>query len=147
MPGTDWRLFKAQLYQESLLDPTAQSPAGAEGIAQFMPGTWADVSRQLGFGSVSPYVSKYAIPAGAFYMGRLRRSWSAPRPEADRHSLAMASYNAGIGNLLKAQKVAGGANGYAEIIKALPQVTGHYSKETITYVERIWGFYVMQVVN
>lgn len=147
MPGVDWRLFKAQLYQESLLDPSAQSPVGARGLAQFMPGTWADVTRRLGYGDVSPHVSRYAIPAGAYYMGSLRKSWSAPRPEADRHSLAMASYNAGIGNLLKAQRLAGGANAYADIISALPEVTGRYSKETITYVERIWKFYVMQVVN
>jgi len=39
LPGTDWRLLKAQLTQESDLNPRAVSPAGAQGIAQFMPNT------------------------------------------------------------------------------------------------------------
>lgn len=136
-PVTDWRWFKAQLYQESLLDSDAVSPVGARGLAQFMPGTWADVSRQLGVPDVSPHTARYAVNFGAFYMLKLRNGWSAPRPELDRWDLARASYNAGFGNLLKAQKQAGGANRYAAIIKALPLVTGHHSRETITYVERI----------
>ncbi|WP_431950900.1 NlpC/P60 family protein [Actinacidiphila sp. bgisy167] len=34
-------LLAAQLYQESGWNPRAQSPAQAQGIAQFIPGTWA----------------------------------------------------------------------------------------------------------
>lgn len=141
MPGVDWRLLKAQYYQESLLDPSAVSPVGAAGIAQFMPGTWTDVSRALGYENISPHMAGPAIEAGAYYMGKLRLSWKSPRPEADRHSLAMASYNAGFGNLLQAQRLASGANLYAPIIEKLPEVTGHYSRETITYVKRIWGYW------
>jgi len=70
-------------------------------------------------------------------MARLARAWSSPRPIIDRWDLARASYNAGMGNLLKAQKAAGGATRYADIISALPQITGHHSKETTTYVKRI----------
>ena len=119
------------------MNPDAVSPVGARGLAQFMPGTWADVSRQLKYGAVSPHIARYSIEAGAYYMARLRRGWSSPRPERDRWDLARASYNAGMGNLLKAQVKAGGAVLYADIIAALPQVTGHHSRETITYVERI----------
>ena len=129
--------WKAQLYQESLLEPDARSHVGAEGLAQFMPGTWKDVSRQMGLGNVSPRDAKYAIDAGAFYMAQLRRTWRAPRPALDRHFLAAASYNAGSGHLIKAQKLCSGPALYADIIVCLPQVTGRHSKETITYVERI----------
>ena len=75
-------------------------------------------------------------------MARLKRGWSSPRPAYDRHLLAMASYNAGFGNLLKAQRACGGGVLYAEIIACLPQITGHHSNETITYVQRIqrWRF-------
>lgn len=136
--GPEWQWYKAQLYQESLLDPDAVSPVGATGLAQFMSGTWGDVSRQMGLPrGISPRDAKYAIDAGAFYMARLQRTWSAPRPFMDRHKLAQASYNAGAGHLIKAQRLCGGPALYADIIKCLPQVTGHHSRETITYVERI----------
>lgn len=132
-----WKAWKAQLYQESRLDPNAVSPVGATGLAQFMPGTWDDVSRQLGYEGISPRDAKYAIGAGAFYMAKLTKGWSSPRPTFDRHWLAQASYNAGFGNLLKAQKACGNKSLYADIIECLPEITGHHSKETITYVERI----------
>jgi len=137
----DWRWWKAQLYQESRMDPMAVSPVGARGLAQFMPGTWNDVCRQLGLTGVSPHDSEPAILAGAYYMSKLAAQWSSPRPETDRWDLARASYNAGLGNILKAQKVAGGAVLYADIIAALPEVTGENSRETITYVERIHRWY------
>jgi soluble lytic murein transglycosylase-like protein len=140
-PEIDWRWWKAQLYQESRLDSSAVSPVGARGLAQFMPGTWNDVCRQLGLTGVSPHEPGPAILAGAYYMGKLAAQWSSPRPEIDKWDLARASYNAGLGNILKAQKVAGGALLYSEIILALPEVTGENSRETITYVERIHKYY------
>lgn len=110
---------------------------GAEGLAQFMPGTWRDVTREMGWAGVSPRDAKFAIQAGAYYMAKLRRAWRAPRPAMDRHFLAAASYNAGMGHLVAAQKACGGRALYAEIIMCLPQVTGRHALETRTYVERI----------
>lgn len=133
----DWRWWKAQLYQESRLDPQAVSPVGATGLAQFMPATWAEMQRRLGLEGVAPTHARHAIDAGAFYMARLRGEWSAPRPFMDRHRLAQASYNAGLGSLLAAQRRCGGVNPYCGIIRCLPDVTGRHSAETITYVERI----------
>lgn len=147
LPGYDWRLWKAQLYQESLLNPDAVSPVGARGLAQFMPGTWAEVSQQLGFHGISPHAAGPAITAGAYYQGRMISIWKAPRPAADRYSLAAASYNAGAGNLIKAQKVCGGANGYSEIIQCLPRVTGKHAAETTTYVQRIWQYWTQMVIG
>jgi membrane-bound lytic murein transglycosylase F len=142
LPEYDWRLLKAQYMAESALDPDAVSPAGAQGIAQFMPGTWSDVAKELGYpADITPFDPEAAIPAGAYYMAQLLKSWSAPRPDIDRYCLALASYNAGFGHLLKAQKVAGGANDYASIIKALPEVTGKHALETTTYVKRILNYW------
>ena len=138
LPGVDWRLYKAQLIAESQLNPNALSPVGASGIAQFMPRTWAQMVRELQLPATAKATDpQYAIPAGAYYMSKKLRGWSAPRPEADRYCLALASYNAGFGNMLKAQRVAGGVSDYASIARALPQVTGKHSRETITYVRRI----------
>lgn len=147
LPGVDWRLLKAQYYAESRLDPTAVSPVGAAGVAQFMPATWREVQRELDLVGVNRYMAEPAIQAGAYYMAKMRGIWSSPRPEADRHSLAMASYNAGAGNLIKAQRRCGGPNAYREIIECLPAVTGHYSRETITYVERIWRYWTRMLLG
>jgi len=133
----DWLAWRAQLYQESRLRPGAVSPAGARGLAQFMPGTWADISRQLRFVGASPH-DDIAIEAGAYYMARLRRAWTAPRPSEERHRLAQASYNAGIGNIIDAQNRCGGARDWADIAPCLIQVTGpRHSAETRGYVDAI----------
>lgn len=151
LPGIDWRLLKAQLFQESGLNPKAVSPAGAQGIAQFMPATWADVSKRAGYEGMSAWDPEAAIPVAAFYMAELRAKWKAPRPDIDRHCLAMASYNAGFGNILKAQEKAGGAALYAPIIAKLHLVTSadgdNDAQETTNYCQRILGFYNQQVLQ
>ncbi|HWK55363.1 MAG TPA: transglycosylase SLT domain-containing protein [Hyphomicrobiales bacterium] len=147
LPGLDWRVLKAQLYAESRLIPRAASPAGAQGIAQFMPATWAEIAPQLGFGERTPWEPEAAIPCAAFYMARLWREWTAPRPVIDRYLLALASYNAGLGSVLKAQETRGNPALYADIIKGLPTVTGARATETITYVRRIMQFYAEQVLG
>ena len=147
LPGIDWRLLKAQYYQESRLNKNAISHAGAAGIAQFMPATWAEVSRQLGLGTVSPHLTEPSIQAGAYYMQKMRLVWTSKRPDADRHSLALASYNAGAGNIIKAQKFCKNALLYAEIISCLQVVTGHHSNETKTYVRRIWEYWHQMILN
>ena len=77
-------LLAAQLYAESGFNPYARSPAGAEGIAQFMPGT------ARGYGLRDPYDASAAIDAQAHLMhDLLRRFASVP--------LALAAYNAGSG--------------------------------------------------
>lgn len=132
-----WHDWKAQLYQESRLDPAAVSPVGAGGLAQFMPATWADMTRQLRLGAVSPHAD-IAIDAGAYYMAKLRQVWRRDRTSADRQPLAQASYNAGAGSIIKAQAYCGGARLWVEIAPCLGQVTGtRNAAETTTYVAKI----------
>ena len=69
---------------ESGFNPNAVSPAGAQGIAQFMPGTAA------GYGLNNPFDAEAAIDAQAHLMSDLLRQFrSIP--------LALAAYNAGPG--------------------------------------------------
>jgi Transglycosylase SLT domain/D-alanyl-D-alanine carboxypeptidase len=77
-------LLSAQIYAESNFNPFARSPAGAEGIAQFMPGTAAAL------GLHDPFDADRAIDAQAHLMrDLLGRFGSVP--------LALAAYNAGPG--------------------------------------------------
>lgn len=148
--GWDWRWLKAQGWQESRFDPEAISPVGACGVMQFMPATWEEVGRKLwgdAFHTRNTFDPEDSILAGAFYMSRLIGQWKAQRPKMDRYCLALASYNAGIGNLLKAQENQNDAALYANIIQGLPDVTGHHSKETIGYVESIFNHYRVLVVG
>ncbi len=147
LPGLDWRLYKAQLYQESRLDPEAESHVGAKGIAQFMPATWNEIAAEIGYGSASPRAVEPAIQAGAYYMADFRKEWSAPRPSSDRYSLSAASYNAGLANVVEAQQICGGPNRYRRIIKCLPEVTGEHAKETRSYVSRIWRWFLQLMAN
>jgi hypothetical protein len=129
--------WKAQLYQESRLDSAAVSPVGAAGLAQIMPATWSDLTRELRLGQASPHHA-IAIDAGAYYMAKLRRAWRADRPADDRQRLAQASYNAGTGNIVEAQRACDGARLWAGIAPCLPQITGaDHARETTTYVARI----------
>ena len=143
----DWRLFKAQLFQESSLNPLAVSPAGAVGIAQIMPATWAQWSVKAGHEGALPTDVTASIETGACYLGMLIQKWHWPRPTIDRQCLALASYNAGFGNILKAQKIAGGVSGYKEIIGSLCGVTGPKScYETTNYARSIFNHYLDYVM-
>lgn len=134
MPFIDWRLYKAQLYQESNFNPRAVSSAGAKGIAQFMPGTWREYQTEFKT-LASAFDPAHSIKAGAWYMFKMRRFWSSPRPEYDRHSLALTSYNWGAGNVLKAQKQCADRLLYSEIARCI-NVT-----EAQEYAPRIWRHY------
>jgi soluble lytic murein transglycosylase-like protein len=75
--------FLARLiWKESRFDPNAISPAGAEGIAQFMPGTAA------ARGLADSFDIDQAIPASATYLSELKTSFG-------NLGLAAAAYNAG----------------------------------------------------
>jgi hypothetical protein len=84
--ATHWNvsaaLLAAQLMAESNFDPYAGSPAGAQGIAQFMPSTAAS------YGLRNPYDPDEAIDAEAHLMSDLLRQFGSPQ-------LALAAYNAG----------------------------------------------------
>jgi Transglycosylase SLT domain/D-alanyl-D-alanine carboxypeptidase/Putative Flp pilus-assembly TadE/G-like len=77
-------LLAAQLYAESGFNPFAHSRAGAQGIAQFMPGT------ARAYGLANPFDAAQAIDAQAHLMRDLLRQFASV-------PLALAAYNAGAG--------------------------------------------------
>jgi soluble lytic murein transglycosylase-like protein len=83
-------LIAAKLKQESGFNPGAISPAGAQGISQFMPGT----AKEMGVGD--PFNPEQAIPAGAQYLRKQVDKFGGSVP------LGLAAYNAGPGAVSRA---------------------------------------------
>jgi hypothetical protein len=74
--------FTKLIWRESSFRPNAVSPAGAQGVAQFMPGTASER------GLIDPFDPASAIPASAKFLGELKRRFG-------NLGLAAAAYNAG----------------------------------------------------
>jgi membrane-bound lytic murein transglycosylase MltF len=130
-----WQALKAQGWQESRLNPEAVSPAGARGVMQFTGRAWLECSEALGF-DVSPHNPKASIICGGWYMQRMAHIWRGrERTDSERWPLALASYNAGAGSILKAQKRCNNERDWQHIVPCLPNVTGfNNSTETVRYV-------------
>jgi hypothetical protein len=97
-------LLAAQLQAESNFNPDAGSPMGAQGIAQFMPGTAASYN-------LDPSDPHDSIRAQGEMMGELMAKYKSER-------LALAAYNAGSG----AVDAAGGIPDYPETVAYVDKV-------------------------
>ena len=100
--------FVRQINIESGFNPKAVSPAGAIGIAQFMPATAVELG-------INPWDPVQALDAAARYMANLIHSYGGDEAKA------LAAYNAGSGTVNWAVAV-GGINWRAY----LPIETQHY---------------------
>jgi hypothetical protein len=93
-PAINPALLAAQLYQESGWNPRAQSHAAAQGIAQFIPGTWAahgiDGDKD---GDRDVWDPADAIPSAATYDCKL--AGYVKKAPGDPVNNMLAAYNAG----------------------------------------------------
>jgi cell wall-associated NlpC family hydrolase len=93
-PALNPALLAAQLYQESGFNPRARSAAAAEGIAQFIPGTWATHGVDGdGDGKRDVWDPDDAIPSAASYDCELARYVKDVPGDLSQNMLA--AYNAG----------------------------------------------------
>src|SRR5262252_6639944 len=105
--GIDPDIFVRQIQQESGFNPNAQSPAGAQGIAQFMPGT----AQGMGVDPHDPYAAlDAAARLDAQHLAQYGGDWSK----------ALAAYNAGAGNVDKY----GGVPPFAETQRYVSTILG-----------------------
>lgn len=121
--GFSGAVIASQIQHESSWNPEAESPVGAQGIAQFMPDTW----ESFGEGG-DVFDPEDAIAAQGRYMGYLR-DFMEDHADDDEHllELALAAYNAGEGAVQN--------NDFD--LDALYEAAPGYENETRPYVANI----------
>ena len=100
--------FVRQMNQESAFNPNAVSPAGAEGIAQFMPSTAAGLG-------INPWDPVQALRAAANLMASYTQNFGG------NYAMSLAAYNAGTGAVQHATYVCG-----SSWMNCLPSETRNY---------------------
>jgi soluble lytic murein transglycosylase len=126
-----WSLANGITRQESSFNPYAVSHAGARGMMQLMTGTAREQAGKMGVGYDSYRLitdPSYNVMLGSSYFQRMLNIWDGSVP------LAVASYNAGSGNVGKWVRQFGDPRGNVDVLKwieAIPYV------ETKAYVQRV----------
>jgi membrane-bound lytic murein transglycosylase MltF len=140
--GFDHLMLTALAYQESQLDQSMRSRAGAVGVMQIKPETAADPN--VGITGIDQLEDN--VHAGTRYLAFIRdRYFSGPEiPPLDRHLLAFAAYNAGPARVagLRKEAAENGLDpnrwfGNVEVIAAR-----RIGQETVQYVSNIAKYYV-----
>ena len=138
----DYLMMAAQAYQESGLDQSKKSHAGAVGVMQLLPTTAAD--RNVNVAEIEKLENN--IHAGTKYMRFIINQYYKDEPMDDLNKMlfAFASYNAGPAKVKKLRKktAAMGLNPnvwFNNVEIAAAQVIG---RETVQYVSNIYKYYI-----
>jgi soluble lytic murein transglycosylase len=126
-----WSLAHGIARQESSYDPYAVSHAGARGMMQLMVGTAREQAGKMGVGFDSYRLisdPNYNVMLGSAYFRRMMNTWDGSVP------LAVASYNAGAGNVRKWINTYGDPRGQVDVLKWIEAIP--YT-ETRAYVQRV----------
>lgn len=137
----DWLILTALAYQESRIDQSARSPAGAVGIMQLLPSTAADPV--VGIPDIS--TARNNIHAGTRYL-RWLTDVHLNEPELDdfnRMMLAFAAYNAGPRNLTRIRRRTEemGLDPNVWFGNAEMGAASIIGRETVTFVKNIAKYY------
>lgn len=138
----DYLMMAAQAYQESGLDQSRKSRAGAIGVMQLLPTTAAD--RNVNISEIEKLENN--IHAGTKYMRFIVNRYykDEPMDDIDKMLFAFASYNAGPAkvNKLRKKTAAMGLNPnvwFHNVEVAAAKVIG---RETVQYVSNIYKYYI-----
>jgi soluble lytic murein transglycosylase len=128
----NWAIAHGITRQESSFDRAIVSPAGARGLMQLMPGTAREEAGKIGlpydFGRLTTDPS-YNVMLGSSYFQRLLSQWGGSVP------LAVASYNAGAGNVRKWVRENGDPRlGGTDVVRWIEEIPFF---ETRNYVQRV----------
>lgn len=100
MSGWDWRLIASVAYQESKFNPDIQGFGGAYGMMQFMPNTGPH------YGVYPDSPPEVQIMGGTRKLMADEKYWMGIKDDFERKKFSLASYNAGRGHILDAQRLA-----------------------------------------
>lgn len=128
----NWTMIHAITRQESQFDREAVSHAGARGLMQLMPGTARETATKLGLPYEMARLTRdtdYNIMLGSTYFSRMMDYWSGNYP------LAVASYNAGPGNVRK--WIAANGDPRMPGVDMVDWIEGIPIFETRNYVQRV----------
>lgn len=138
----DYLLLVAQGYQESQLDQSVKSAAGAVGIMQVLPATAA--GDPINIKDIS--TPENNIHAGVKYLRfMVGEYFDDPEiSELDRHLFAFAAYNAGPNRIARLRKKTADAgldpNRWFNNVEIL--VSAEVGRETVDYVANIFKYYI-----
>ncbi len=137
----DWLMLTALAYQESRIDQSVRSPAGAVGIMQLLPSTAADPV--VGIPDIT--TARNNIHAGARYL-RWLNDVHLDEPELDdfnRMMFAFAAYNAGPRNLnrIRSRTAEMGLDPNVWFGNAEMGAARIIGRETVTFVRNIAKYY------
>lgn len=129
--GQLWSLTHGITRQESSFDRYAVSHAGARGLMQLMPGTAREQAGKMGYGYDFGRLTgdpRYNVMLGSAYFRRLLNMWDGNVP------LAVASYNAGYGNVRKWVNAYGDPRRGTDVLRWIERIP---FMETRGYVQRV----------
>jgi soluble lytic murein transglycosylase len=129
--GRAWSLVNGITRQESSFDRAAVSHANARGMMQLMPATAREQAGKMGVGYDYGRLTSdpsYNVMLGSAYFQRLVNRWDGNYP------LAVASYNAGAGNVRKWVNSYGDPRGNVDIVSWIEKIP---FEETRGYVQRV----------
>lgn len=140
----DWRWLQAVAQVESGMDPRAVSSEGAQGLMQIMPSTWFEIKADLNAEHFDPFEPEHSILAGTYYLAVMYGLWSQIPNQRERMRFALASYNAGYGNIIRARRLLVSntplkdAYEWSRVGSQLHRVTGvKNAAQTLNYVEKV----------
>jgi len=138
----DYLMMAAQAYQESGLDQSRKSHAGAIGVMQLLPTTAAD--RNVNISEIEKLENN--IHAGTKYMRFIVNRYYKDEPMDDVNKMlfAFASYNAGPAKVKKLRKKTAAMGldpnvWFHNVEVAAAKVIG---RETVQYVSNIYKYYI-----
>jgi membrane-bound lytic murein transglycosylase MltF len=139
----DWLMIAAQAYQESGIDQSRRSPAGAVGVMQIKPSTAEDKGMEIS--GVDTDIEKN-INAGVKYLDYMSDRYfkDSKINKANRPLFAFAAYNAGPARVADLRKLAEaqGLNPNVWFNNVELVAAQKIGAETVTYVSNIYKYYV-----